>query len=62
MDLLLVIAGVVFIVGGARFRTPEGQRAGAGIAMLTVGIVVTVIGTIWFMMGFIYGFALALAG
>lgn len=53
---LLRIVGIVLIVVGAKSKDDSGQRSGGGIAMLSIGIVLTVIGAILFSLGFIGGF------
>jgi len=56
MDFILLLAGITFIVVGARRKDENGSRTGAGIAMLTIGIVMTIFGTIWFGTGFVIAF------
>jgi len=38
--------GIVLIVLGAKMKGPYGQRSGGGIAMLTIGIVIIIVGAI----------------
>lgn len=56
MDLIFLIVGIFLIVTGAKRKDVNGNRTSGGITMLTIGIVITIIGTLIFSTSFIIGY------
>lgn len=56
MDILLLGIGIALIVFGAQRKDVNGERTGGGIAMMTIGVVITVFGAVLATLGFIIGF------
>jgi len=57
MDAILLLIGIVLTVLGVKMKALSGQRSGRGISILTFGIVVIIVGTVWFLIGFRDGFS-----